>query len=274
MNRKAGDCLKATTIQNINTLSAFCGQRDLNALEAADLKQKYSIEQADVLVLFGGSILAGGDLLAEAMKKKLAKHYIIVGGYGHTTDGLRKEIQKHLSNTLPVGQLSEAELFNEYLKSIYGLQADYLETKSTNCGNNITYLLDLLKKEAIPHQSIILIQDAAMQLRMDATFKKFDTHAIVINYAAYQATVESKELQLAYTQEINGMWPIERYISLLMGEIPRLTDDETGYGPNGKNYLAHVDVPKEVTAAFLSLKEVFPEAVRAANPAYASIEQQ
>ncbi|WP_321387840.1 YdcF family protein [uncultured Enterococcus sp.] len=262
--------MKTTTVQNINTLSAFCGKRDLNALETANLKQKYGIEQADVLVLFGGSILAGGDLLAQAIKNNLAKKYIIVGGYGHTTDGLRKEIQKHLSDSLPVNRLSEAELFNEYLKSTYGLQADYLETKSTNCGNNITYLLELIKKETIPHQSIILIQDAAMQLRMDATFKKFDTHSIVINYAAYQAQVKSRNLQLEYTQEISGMWPIERYISLLMGEIPRLADDENGYGPNGKNYLAHVEVPKEVTYAFLALQQVFPDAVRVANPAYSS----
>lgn len=43
--------------------------------------------------------------------------------------------------------------------------------------------------------------------------------------------------------------------SLLWGEIPRLTDDADGYGPRGKNFIAHVDIPTEV---------------RAANPAFAS----
>lgn len=40
--------------------------------------------------------------------------------------------------------------------------ADALETQSTNCGNNITYLLELLEREKIPCRSIILCQDATM----------------------------------------------------------------------------------------------------------------
>lgn len=40
--------------------------------------------------------------------------------------------------------------------------ADALETQSTNCGNNITYLLELLERGKIPCRSIILCQDATM----------------------------------------------------------------------------------------------------------------
>lgn len=270
MKRKAGDFVKPTTVNNINILSAFCGKRDLDSLEKKELELKYGIEQVDVLVLFGGSVLAGGDVLAEAIKNQIAKRYIIVGGHGHTTDGLRNEIQMYLPVLDQIDQLSEAELFNMYLKSNYGYDADYLETRSTNCGNNVTYLLDLLEQEAIPFDSIILIQDAAMQQRMDATFKKFNDSATVINYAAYQARVKSEHLQLAYTKNIVGMWTIERYISLLMGEIPRLTDDKNGYGPNGKNFLAHVDIPEEVSRTFSELQLDFPDAVRVANPDFSS----
>ena len=42
------------------------------------------------------------------------------------------------------------------------------------------------------------------------------------------------------------MWDMERYVSLLMGETPRLTDDAAGYGPHGAGYIAHVDIPEEV----------------------------
>ena len=66
------------------------------------------------------------------------------------------------------------------------------------------------------------------------------------------------------------MWDIERYITLLMGELPRLTDDENGYGPKGKGYIAHVDIPDNVEKAFLILKEVYGDKVRKANPLYAS----
>ena len=41
------------------------------------------------MVLFVGNIIAGGDILAEAIQNEVAKKYIIVGGAGHTTETLR-----------------------------------------------------------------------------------------------------------------------------------------------------------------------------------------
>ena len=75
---------------------------------------------------------------------------------------------------------------------------------------------------------------------------------------------------MTYKEEIWGMWDMERYISLLMGEIPRLTDNENGYGPKGKNFIAHVDIPTEVRSAFEQLCNAYPGFVREANPLYAS----
>ena len=51
-----------TVSDHINTLAAFCGRRDLPRLSAEALFEKYGIRKADVFVLFGGSILAGGDV--------------------------------------------------------------------------------------------------------------------------------------------------------------------------------------------------------------------
>ena len=59
-------------------------------------------------------------------------------------------------------------------------------------------------------------------------------------------------------------------MTLLMGEIPRLSDDENGYGPKGKDYIAHVDIPEKVEQAFLKLKQVYGSMVREANPRSAS----
>ena len=41
-----------------------------------------------------------------------------------------------------------------------------------------------------------------------------------------------------------------------------------GYGPNGKNFIAHVDVPAEVRAAHTALQPVY--GTRTANSAFAS----
>ena len=41
-------------------------------------------------------------------------------------------------------------------------------------------------------------------------------------------------------------------------------------GPLGKNFLAHVETPAEVQAAFARLQTVYGTDTRAANPAFAS----
>ncbi len=255
---------------NINILGDFCGKRDITELTSEQLLKNYGIPQVDVMVLFGGSIMCGGDVLAQAMKNHIAKKYVIVGGAGHTTETLRLKMHKEFPDIETVG-LSEAEVFAKYLKHQYGLAPDFLECKSTNCGNNITYLLDLLKDNGISFSSIIISQDATMQYRMEAGLRKCVSNNIkIINYAVYAVKVVVDNSTLTYDKEIWGMWEIDRYISLLMGEIPRLSDDENGYGPKGKGFIAHVDIPSEVRNAFDELCNEYSGLVREANPLYAS----
>lgn len=74
--------------ESVNCLGDFCGLRDVPELTRAALEARWNGARADVMVLFGGSVLAGGDLLARAMQEGVAEHYVIVGGVGHTTDTL------------------------------------------------------------------------------------------------------------------------------------------------------------------------------------------
>ena len=256
--------------ENINTLAKFLGTRDIDALNQEELFKRYGIHQVDVMVLFGGSILEGGNVLVSGIKNFVAKKYIIVGGAGHATDTLRQVVHLEYPD-ITTTDLSEAEIFQKYIKHVYGCKADYLETKSTNCGNNITYLLDLLKDNNISFKSIILSQDASMQRRMAAGLKKYVKEGVtIINYATYCAKVLNQDEDFVFEDNIHGMWSINRYVNLLMGEIPRLSDDANGYGPNGKNYIAHVDIPENVKIAFEELKMVFGSETREANPLYAT----
>lgn len=250
----------------INALGEFCGPRDIEELTQEALQAKYHISQVDVAVLFGGSILAGGDVLAGAMQNHLAKKYIIVGGAGHTTETLREKmfavLQKEFSP-----KAAEAELFDLYLREKYGLHADCLECESTNCGNNITLLMSLLKRENISHGSLLMIQDTSMQRRMEASWRRYvGEEQILVNYAAYRVKVVARGGELCFEEVPTGMWAMGRYIELLMGDAARLQDSAEGYGPKGKNFIAHVDMPAEVKEAFLYLKQYF--AVREANSAY------
>lgn len=261
--------METQTARDINLLGAFCGPRDVEELSPAALRDRWGRDQADVMVLFGGSILAGGDELARAMQAGVARRYLIVGGAGHTTQTLREKIAEACPGMATDG-LPEAQLFDGYLRRVYGLQADGLETASTNCGNNITFLLELMLRQQIPCRSIILCQDATMQRRMEAGLRKQAPDLEILNYAAYQARVTEGPQGLAYTTAIHGMWPMERYTQLLMGEIPRLTDDAQGYGPRGQGFIAHVDIPDPVQAAFARLKQRWADRVRTADPRYAA----
>lgn len=260
-----------TLAQAVNRLARFCGPRDLSSLTIQALQEEQGLEQVDVLAFFGGSILAGGDQLALAIQNKLAKTYVIVGGTGHTTDGLRQQVRNHFPQLDPTG-LTEAEIFQAYSGQKYGLSADLLETQSTNCGNNITYLLDLLAEKEIDFQSILLMQDATMQRRMWATMKKYAADKLLLNYASYQVTVREENDQLHFDNAPFGMWNMDRYLSLLLGEIPRLRDDEEGYGPNGANYLAHINIPEEVQASYQLVQEKTGLASRKADSRFASLD--
>ena len=101
-----------------------------------------------------------------------------------------------------------------------------------------------------------------MQRRMAAGMKKYRPDMTVINFAVYQAEVGE---DLSFLSHIPGMWDIDRYMTLLVGEIERLT----AYGPEGKNYIAHVDIPDRVKEAFSVIREAYPGIRREADARYA-----
>lgn len=256
------------TVSSINTLVQFCARRDVPALTREAL-QAAAGAPADVAILFGGTILAGADVFADAMREHVAAHYMIVGGQGHTTSALRCSLRERMGWD-DIEASTEAALLDRYLRGRHGLTAGLLEHDSANCGSNARNAVALLHASRLPHDRLILIQDATMQQRMDAAFRLCVGPATqLINYAAHQTAVTPTRGLLAYAAPPEGMWPIDRYVSLLMGEVPRLTDDANGYGPAGRGYIAHVEVPSEVRRAFTYLRESAGFAVRAADARWA-----
>lgn len=262
----------------LNVLAAFLGMRDVGSLTRPALLDATGAPQADVMALFGGSILASGDVLADAMRSGVARTYVIVGGAGHTTEALRARVRELCPDVVFAPDAPEADVLAAYLARRHGLAADLLERRSTNCGNNVTLLLELLRASGVACRTMILSQDATMQRRMDAVLRREAPGVRAINFATYEArvaTVGDPDApasldDLGYEDAPLGMWEPRRLAELLAGEIPRLTDDEAGYGPRGRGFIAHVDVPPEVRAAWERLTGALPGLVRAANPAFAT----
>ncbi|WP_249998980.1 YdcF family protein [Actinoplanes sp. M2I2] len=235
--------IESGVVEHINTLVDFCALRDADALT----------REVDVAILFGGSILAGGDVFARVVASGRARRSMIVGGQGHSSDVLREAARRSLGWD-DAGELSEAALFERYLLQRYDLSVDRLEHESTNCGSNVRNSLAVLAAAGFPHERVLIIQDGSMQRRMDAGFRLLAPEVEVVNFAAHRTHLELVDGELGYLSPPAGMWPPDRYLSLLMGEIPRLTDGPEGYGPSGRGFIAHVDVPAEVSRAWSALR--------------------
>lgn len=243
-----------------NVLARWCALGDIADLSRHALRDEVGLPggQADLFVLFGGGVTGTVETLAAAMRAGVARRHAIVGGRGHATYWLDQAMERLRmgDGLLPEPCVaSEAEMLDALLFARHGLHADLLETRSTNCGNNITYLLDLLEGEGRVPASVILCQDAVMQRRMDVTWRRqvADRPAFaptrVVNLPAYEAELCCDGGGLAWRHAPEGIWPMEKYLQLLLGEVDRLTDDERGYGPRGRGFVVHVDVPAEVHEA-------------------------
>jgi hypothetical protein len=97
-----------------------------------------------------------------------------------------------------------------------------------------------------------------------------DQTDVIINYAPYLPRLAVINNSLSFVRQYWGLWDINHYITLLLGDISRLRDDEYGYGPKGKGFISHVDIPPEVEKAFHLLNSSHLGTVRTANPSFSS----
>lgn len=193
-------------------------------------------DHVDLMLLFGGSLPAGWDRAAEAVRAGRVGVLMLVGGQGHTTDVLRGLLGAGPGTT-------EAELMAAHLRDEYGIEDVLLEPDSTNCGNNVTFARDVAWDQGLRPRTVALVQDPTMQRRMDAVFRHVWPDALPVNRPAPDG---------------RDTWPRDRWLSLVMGEVPRLRDDARGYGPLGRGFIGHVDVPDEVGIAHAALLDGHP----------------
>ncbi|MFE8049557.1 YdcF family protein [Brenneria goodwinii] len=218
---------------------------------------------ADAIILTGNAVLTtidGACSLAQAYGIPL----IISGGIGHSTALLAAAIEKHpryreidTSDTR-----SEAQLFHDIATRFWNLPDEQIlmENASRNTGENARFTRDLLEKISLEPRNIILIQDPLLQRRAYATFchtwSDSANRPEFFNWPTYIPSLVNTADGVRFSGDINyGLWEVDRFISLLLGEIPRLRDDAQGYGPKGKNYLCHVDIPKPIEAAWQSIMQ-------------------
>ena len=254
------DLIKA--IEEINLIADFLSRRDLEFLSKEILENKFGTTKVDLLILLGNSDVQSVTLAGKALADQLVENLLICGGKGHSTSFLVESVQQYDSLSGFLTDKSEAEILYQILRENFSIDLEkvFLETTSTNCGSNAHEALRVVKQKALKHALVILIQDATMQLRTDASFQKEWAleKTTFVNFASRkpQLVLENNQIKLNMP---DPPWSLDRFFSLVLGEIPRLRDDANGYGPKGKGFIAHVDIPVEVEVAFEKIINTLPD---------------
>ncbi|AQS85152.1 MAG: YdcF family protein [Acetobacter aceti] len=186
------------------------------------------------------------------------------GGIGHSTSLLVEAVRaENLLPEIQVKDRSEAEIFADLASKFWKFPKEklILETRSTNCGENASFTQSLLLKLDLNIRTAILFQDPAMQLRTVVTFQKAFQEAscatVFYSSPTFVPRLQMRDGIITYAEGLpSGLWSPERFLSLILGEIPRLRDDENGYGPCGHGFIPHVDVPSEIEAAYQHVCEL------------------
>lgn len=226
--------------------------------------------QADACILYGASILAGVDAFVSALREELGKTTMVSGGRGHSTEGLLATIEAEHPG-LVSANATEADAVCAYLEHRGDPLPKLIERRSNNCGSNVVCSVELLREAGVVPETLLIIQDPVFMRRMKATFERQEPTIDVYGLAAYDCEIIWADgIGLTFEQPIpHGMWSLERFLSLLSGEVPRLRNDENGYGPKGKDYLISVCIPPEIEKA-QALLEGYLGGYRQANPAFSS----
>ncbi|MDD9150167.1 MULTISPECIES: YdcF family protein [unclassified Sporolactobacillus] len=244
-----------------NHIGSFLSYRNYENLNAEALKKQFGTLQADVLLVLGNSIPYTAELAAKLYKNGICKKIMFSGGVGHSTPILR-ENAKQKYPFLNVENKSEAFILAEIAKQQENILTEdiLLEEKSSNTGENALFSLNLLQNQNISHNSLILIQDPLLQLRSFATLQHYFSNS-KINILSFSPFIPylNEQFNFASQSEICGMWSLKRFIELIIGEIPRLRDDRYGYGPCGKHYMIHIDIPPRIEEEYSLILKSFPD---------------
>ncbi len=229
----------------LDIVSRFLAKRDIPELTAYELNQHTGYTCVDALLAYGCDLTEVPELAAKAFHKNLCKRIVFSGGTGHGTEGLRKNA--YTKYKMECADISEAEIMAEIAVRFLRVPNEnvLIEKCSTNSGENARFSMNLLRQKGVEPKSILLLQDPMMQLRSHlSTLKVIPSGCILLSYAPFIPLSGQKR-----------PWPDERFYDLVLREIPRINDDENGYGPRGLNFIEHCDIPEDVMQSYRYIKE-------------------
>lgn len=243
---------------DLNLIARFLARRDIQ-LEEAPIWDPEGVW----IVLLGSSLPSTCGVAARAWADGWGKQIIVSGGIGHSSPDLWATVANDPQlGGIPVLDRPEADIFRDILVTRHGVPADLVavENRSTNCGSNAVETRSMLDQLGIQPKRLLIIQDPTMQRRSHASFERAWEKVSEIEIVSYAPFIPELVLDEAGNLTFAGLgpeaWSLERFTSLVLGEVTRLRNDESGYGPRGRNYIGPVEIPEDVEAANLRIRDV------------------
>lgn len=233
--------------EDLTVISTYLARRDVDQLA----------RPVDLLVLMGSSVLESVEVTAQAWHDGVVRRILVSGGIGHSTQYLIDKVgQKQ--------RRPESHIFRDLLVNDLGLDptAITIEDQSTNCGENAEFSRSFVHRA----ESIVIVQDPTMQRRTHASFERSFRDlpgTELISFAAAIPWIGGDSVSSG--PGAPPIWSRDRFASLVLGEVRRLADDPNGYGPRGRDFIDHVEIPDPVLIAYRNIVAKRPDLVRAAG---------
>lgn len=256
------------TAADINKVAEYLGDSQLRDLASSP--------PADCIVICASEALFGAETILQTLQDRpeTSKCLVLCGGIGHSTHLLYRAVSQHPRYSLisdEIHDLPEARVLEAILNKFFDRNAIMsrgcqilIEDQSTNCGQNAAYSRKVLENAGFQNPTVFVInQDPTMMLRTRASFEKvYEDVASLVSFVSYPAFIPKVQISLSTPASLelealntsSQLWSLERFVELIMGEIPRVKDDESGYGPKGRGFISHVDLPMDVEAAWSRLR--------------------
>lgn len=259
--------MRNLSASDVNTVAEFLAYEQVKILD--------DVHPVDCIVLCVSAIFHCAETVFSAVEARpeLAKTLVICGGIGHSTTFLYDAVTKNPKYAFlhsKIMGLPEARVLEVILDNCFGVRAQQngckilIEDKSTNCGANAIETRKVLKTAGIDGpRTFIIVQDPTMSRRTVASFEKaysdMENPPIFRSCPTFVPAVARMDDKLGYNiagGRTDELWQMSRFLDLILGEVPRLRDDSNGYGPEGKGYIVHVDIPSDVEEAYARLKSI------------------
>lgn len=188
-----------------------------------------NLSKKDCIMAFGSHDTLVAERAADLYNQGFAQFVIFTGGLGKITKNIWKQ--------------SEAEKFSEIAISL-GVPRDkiFIETESTNTGENIDFTKKLIEKEKLTFSDYIVVDKPFKERRIFATLKmQWPTLNFIVTSPQY-----SYESYCNYYNKSVEM-DISDFINIMVGDLQRIDL----YGKNG--FQIPQDIPENVMEAYKRL---------------------